>query len=394
LMSLRPQKSSIGAAAHGQEIFWGKSSFSIREGEVTELTEPYRCKDPWYNEFLEQCRFAVLTRDNYDFLHGNPTKVPGSWLDGRAQCGNSSCFANNLLNPCGAKVKVKDPSKRRKVKGPQECKKCQLERCRRKRVVHEDFDEIHTDRFEKAPAIVPNNDIKYDTNKKRAIRFAHSKQETIFWSVAKDTVSLDTLRDDPSLPLKKQDWLQRHDRDCGDLYGLLPLVRGLPVTLTDHVDRSPDKNLLKGTKGKIHSWKLEEEDEADMYKPDTILKKMPIVVFVKFEGAKWILKGMKEAGVYPIRPVKQDWYLDKNRPVPRLKIKRRQVPLAPGFAMTAHASQGQTLETAIVDLRISVESSRQTSYVALSRVRKAEDILIFRPFNYELFTQQEAKRSA
>ena len=40
-------------------------------------------------------------------------------------------------------------------------------------------------------------------------------------------------------------WLNRHDRECGDLYGILPLIEGLPVAFTDHVDRSPDKQFFE-----------------------------------------------------------------------------------------------------------------------------------------------------
>ena len=190
--------------------------------------------------------------------------------------------------------------------------------------------------------------------------------------------------------MKKAEWLRRHDRDCGDLYGMLPFCKGMPVSLTDHVDRSPDKNLLRGRVGYVHSWVLHPEDDADTLADQYILKKMPSVVFVKFPGATWRIDGMKDAGVYPIRPVRRCWALDKGRKVPRLRIKRQQLPFAPAFAMTAHASQGQTLDAAIVDLCIGKESSPRTGYVALSRVRRREDILIFRPFQRTTFTRQRA----
>jgi hypothetical protein len=45
---------------------------------------------------------------------------------------------------------------------------------------------------------------------------------------------------------EKAVWLTRRDRDCGDLYGVLPFVEGLPVSLADHIDRNPEKNLLRG----------------------------------------------------------------------------------------------------------------------------------------------------
>ena len=92
---------------------------------------------------------------------------------------------------------------------------------------------------------------------------------------------------------------------------------------------------------------------------------------------------MEEAGVYPVRSITREWFLDQNRKPPKLRVKRHQLPLAPGFAMTAHASQGKTLEVAIVDLQIPVTASWITIYVALSRVRRADDLLIFREFDKE-----------
>ena len=38
---------------------------------------------------------------------------------------------------------------------------------------------------------------------------------------------------------KKTMWPQRHDSQCGDLCGMLPLVEGMLVVLVDHLHRSP-----------------------------------------------------------------------------------------------------------------------------------------------------------
>ncbi len=65
--------------------------------------------------------------------------------------------------------------------------------------------------------------------------------------------------------------------------------------------------------------------------------------YVKFEGADWTLDGTTESGLFPILPVAKTWKLDKNRKPSVLKVKRKQIPLVPAFAITAHASQGKTL---------------------------------------------------
>ena len=60
---------------------------------------------------------------------------------------------------------------------------------------------------------------------------------------------------------------------------------------------------------------------------------------------------------------------------------------APAFSWTAHTAQGQTLKAAIVDMQIGGGTSPMASYVAFTRVKKMEDLLIFRPFDRNLFSQ-------
>ena len=71
---------------------------------------------------------------------------------------------------------------------------------------------------------------------------------------------------------------------------------------------------------------------------------------------------------------------------PKLEIKRSQIPLAPAFSWTAHMAQGQTLQAAIVDLQLGSGTNPLTSYVAFTRVKHRNDLLIFRPFDREVFT--------
>ena len=210
---------------------------------------------------------------------------------------------------------------------------------------------------------------------------------------AKDTPSTDALRERPDLPSQKVSWLNRHDRESGDLYGVLPLVKGMPVAMSDHIDRSSEKRILRGRVGVVDSWVLGDEEKSVFENGKRILRKLPKVVYVQFkdedgEPCKWKLPGIDRPGVYPIVPVRRYWYLDKGRKYPVLKIRRRQLPLTPAFAMTAHAAQGQTFKNGvIVDLNIGGSSSTMSSYVALTRVERRDDLLIYRPFPLELFNK-------
>ena len=109
-------------------------------------------------------------------------------------------------------------------------------------------------RVVRATAIFPNNDIKCEVNKTRAQTYAAEMGLAITWSIAKDKPGNRVLANKINMEEEKEVWLTRHDRDCGDLYGTVPLVKGLPVRLTDHVDR--DLALYKQTKCTIHGWSL------------------------------------------------------------------------------------------------------------------------------------------
>ena len=128
-----------------------------------------------------------------------------------------------------------------------ECAECKRQRKSKHRVASGRNDARFTEaKFARAHAVFPNNEIKYDANKKRSLLYAQSKGEAVTYSQAKDTPSQDALREKPGIAAEKLKWLQRHDRECGDLYGMLPLIHNMPMALTDHLDRSPDKQLLRG----------------------------------------------------------------------------------------------------------------------------------------------------
>ena len=373
--------------AHGQALFWSGPADGIQG--VTELVQCERCQDPWLQEVQEEFRYGRLSQNSHNFLHGFPTSVPGSWVGGDAACGNDSCrrlataYLDLPLTSLRGKRKLETEAAS-VLQG--ECDICRQTRKSRCRVAKDPAD-FQADKFATAPAIFANNDVKYDANKSRAQRYANDNGKAVTFSCAKDTPSNDAVREKPGLAAEKLAWLQRHDRETGDLYGALPLVHNMPMALTDHIDRNPEKQLLRGKICHLHSWVVQGEETSEFHGGVRILSKLPKVAFVKFEGATWTLPGLTEPGLYPVCPKKSSWFLDKSRKVPRLKISRQQLPLAPAFAITAHASQGQTLFAAIVDLQIGSGTKPISSYVALTRVRELLDLLIYRAFDRHLFTK-------
>ena len=172
-----------------------------------------------------------------------PTRVPGSWLNGTSACGNAECSA------LAAKARRAPDATTRSEIWRSECGKCQDERASRCRVLRgADDPRLRAEKSRNAPAIFPNNDIKYEVNRRRAMEFAARTGQAITWVPARDKPSAAVLNEKPNIATEKLGWLNRHDKDCGALYGMLPLVT---VTLEDHLDRNPEKQLLKGRVGYV-----------------------------------------------------------------------------------------------------------------------------------------------
>ncbi|CAF0815770.1 unnamed protein product [Rotaria sordida] len=72
-----------------------------------------------------------------------------------------------------------------------------------------------------------------------------------------------------------------------------------------------------------------------------------------------------------------------NKKTTKLSVKRKALPLIPAYSMTTHKSQGQTLGKIIVDLVMPSGPLEVASvYVPLSRVKRLDDLLIIRPFEF------------
>ena len=131
-----------------------------------------------------------------------------------------------------------------------------------------------------------NDDLKYEVNKLRAEGYASKSGTGIMYCPAKDTPTADALRVRSDLASQKVSWLNRHDRESGDLYGMLPLIEGMPVAMTDHIDRNSDKRILRGRVGYVHSWVLADEEKSVFENGKRMFRKLHRVVLVDFVHRK------------------------------------------------------------------------------------------------------------
>ena len=95
-----------------------------------------------------------------------------------------------------------------------------------------------------------------------------------------------------------------------------------------------------------------------------------------------------QPGLCPIFPTERTWWIDGYRGRHAvLRVKRKQFPLAPAFATTAHQAQGGTKKAVIADLQLGRGVSSIASYVAITRVKRRAGLLIYRDFDLEPFQQ-------
>ena len=110
-----------------------------------------------------------------------------------------------------------------------EGKRCRDERLERVLVARSDEDpRSQSEKFAVAPAVFPNRDLKYEVNNLRAQAHASKSGTGIMYCPAKDTPTADALRVRSDLASQKVSRLNRHDRESGDLYGMLPLIEPFP----------------------------------------------------------------------------------------------------------------------------------------------------------------------
>ena len=132
--------------------------------------------------------------------------------------------------------------------------------------------------FSKAPALYSFNVPKYFAILLRAREFAKQHSVQLSWCYAQDIPLHPGDRDlrTEALHAKMTSWLQRHDQDTCNLTSLLPLAVGLPLRLTDNVDR--ERQLYRGRRGFMHGWTLDPRCTSVETDGEFLLNHMPLVI--------------------------------------------------------------------------------------------------------------------
>ena len=166
-----------------------------------ELKVSKRCTDPWFTDVLTQCRNGKLELEDYFFLHGKPTLMPGSTIRGKLTCDTPKCV--NLAKQWEKRFidyeqmfadAKKNPVKKKPVAiltgedlNSKECKICKKHREARTVVAMSDKDvRFNEEPFSTAPYIHQLNEPKHAANLERAVKWAGVNKRSINWVTAHD----------------------------------------------------------------------------------------------------------------------------------------------------------------------------------------------------------------
>ena len=111
-----------------QKMFWKLTEDSIQRTFI--LSQSLRTGDPWLRAVLEADRFGQEPWEMYCFIHGLPTRNPGSWLPHVSlPCGNERC--QKLAGEMWPEMWERSRGQSWQLRTAMECKACASERARR-----------------------------------------------------------------------------------------------------------------------------------------------------------------------------------------------------------------------------------------------------------------------
>ncbi|CAF2818535.1 unnamed protein product [Rotaria sp. Silwood2] len=221
--------------------------------------------------------------------------------------------------------------------------------------------------------------------------------------VAQDTCKGKSI-EDPTL-IKKL--LELSDSKTEHLPGLLPLVPGMPVILTQNF--AIELGLINGMNGIFRQLVYEEDSVStdvlsETFPNNTRYIRRPLYALIEIVRSKIECNFEHlQSNLVPIPSMEQTFRINIADVLPKdkklksnhrtiLPIKRRALPLVPAYSITTNKSQGQTLRNVVIDLKLLNETDDIAAmYVPLSRVKRLTDLIIFRHFDYKILTMTPSK---
>ena len=149
----------------------------------------------------------------------------------------------------------------------------------------------------------------------------------------------------------------------GQMLGKIPLVLGMPIYVLHNFD--VEHGIVNGARGLLTGIRYRLNAKGDR-----ILTSCSVALHNPTgDQMPWLA-----ADEVPILAESTSFTISHHYQKTAQTFKRKQVPLSPAFALTAHRSQGQSLEKVVVDLK-NVHGS-EAPYVMVSRAKSLQGLFV------------------
>jgi hypothetical protein len=247
-----------------------------------------------------------------------------------------------------------------------------LQRLRQGKCTDEDYDLLNerqlknidiTDSWRKAPIIVSNNDVKDALNERATLDFATRVNRELHWYHSID-IHARKIVSEPSLRAHLQ---KMNSGKTNQRLGAIPLVIGMPVMICQNFD--VEGGVVNGCTGTLEKIRYRVDHEGIRHAISCEIKAPTTTAALPDLLPHHVVALQDTVDMRFVHPHSQK----------SCTMKRTQVPIVPAFAMTAHKSQGQTMEQVIIDFQNC--HGTESPYVMLSRVTSLDGLAILRPFD-------------
>ena len=199
-------------------------------------------------------------------------------------------------------------------------------------------------------------------------------------------------------------FLHLSDNKTELLPGFLPLVPNMPVLLTDNI--ACELELSNGSQEIFRELLYDDKEDPvnfntnkAIFPSNSIYVRKLLYALVEMNSSQVEINfDDLQPKLIPISLVKKEFSISMKQPLgPLLEqrsgrkapdmihVTRTQLPIVPAFAIITYKAQGLTMGKIIVDVQLPPTTSQVAStYVPLSRVKRAEDLAILRPFDMKV----------
>jgi hypothetical protein len=224
------------------------------------------------------------------------------------------------------------------------------------------------------PVIVTNNATRDAINCRAAEAFAKQAGSVLHWYHAIDTHKKSRVTDTALIEKLEE----QHSGQTKHRLRRIPLVIGMPVAINQNFDVAA--GVVNGSHGILRDIRYFEDEDGQRFLKSCV---------VEIPDSEAVDMPHLPKHHFPILPDTTDLKFEHNGSHRRCTIKRRQVPIEPGFAMTVHKAQGKTLGNVIIDLAGC--SGTEPPYVMASRATSLGALMVLRDFEHKQLTKRHSE---